>query len=42
MSNQAIAESLGLSVRTVENHLSRSFVKLGVSGRVELALLGER
>lgn len=42
MSNQAIARSLGLSIRTVENHLSHAFTKLGVSGRVELALLGEQ
>ena len=33
----AIAEQLGLSVRTVDNHLGRAFTKLGVSGRAELA-----
>ena len=42
LANAAIAETLGLSVRTVENHLSRSFAKLGVRSRVELALLGEQ
>jgi pimeloyl-ACP methyl ester carboxylesterase/DNA-binding CsgD family transcriptional regulator len=41
LTNAAIAESLGLSVRTVENNLSRAFGKLGVRSRVELALLGE-
>jgi pimeloyl-ACP methyl ester carboxylesterase/DNA-binding CsgD family transcriptional regulator len=41
LTNAAIAETLGLSVRTVENHLSRSFTKLGVTSRVELALLPE-
>lgn len=41
LTNAAIAETLGLSVRTVENHLSRSFTKLGVASRVELALLPE-
>lgn len=39
--NATIATSLGLSVRTVENNLSRAFSKLGVRSRVELALLGE-
>jgi DNA-binding CsgD family transcriptional regulator/alpha-beta hydrolase superfamily lysophospholipase len=39
--NATIAESLGLSVRTVENNLSRAFSKLGVRTRVELALLDE-
>jgi pimeloyl-ACP methyl ester carboxylesterase/DNA-binding CsgD family transcriptional regulator len=38
LSNAAIADVLGLSVRTVENHMSRAYSKLGVSSRVELAL----
>lgn len=41
LTNAAIADSLGLSVRTVENNLSRAFGKLGVRSRVELALLDE-
>jgi len=40
-SNGEIAERLVLSVRTIENHLHRSFTKLGVEGRGELgAVLG--
>nr|WP_295845809.1 LuxR C-terminal-related transcriptional regulator [uncultured Microbacterium sp.] len=31
-----MAESLGLSHRTVENHLAAVYRKLGVSGRDEL------
>ncbi|MCO6008602.1 LuxR C-terminal-related transcriptional regulator [Actinoallomurus purpureus] len=36
-SNRDIAEQLGLSVRTVENHLLRAYERLGVGGRAELA-----
>jgi DNA-binding CsgD family transcriptional regulator/tetratricopeptide (TPR) repeat protein len=35
--SREIAEKLFLSSRTVENHLSRVYVKLGISGRDELA-----
>lgn len=35
--SREIAERLGLSVRTVDNHLARIYRKLGVSGRDELA-----
>lgn len=33
MTNQQIAETLGLSVRTVERHLSNAYEKLGVAGK---------
>jgi DNA-binding NarL/FixJ family response regulator len=37
MKNQAIAEKLVLSVRTVEAHLANAYAKLGISSRAELA-----
>jgi DNA-binding CsgD family transcriptional regulator len=37
LASKAIAETLFLSVRTVDNHLQRAYEKLGVSGRDELA-----
>ena len=36
-SNRGIAQALFVSLRTVETHLTRSYVKLGVRGRDELA-----
>ncbi|OGO22866.1 MAG: hypothetical protein A2144_02455 [Chloroflexi bacterium RBG_16_50_9] len=36
--NKAIAEKLGISVRTVEGHFNNIFVKLGVSSRIEALL----
>jgi DNA-binding CsgD family transcriptional regulator len=35
--SREIADALGLSVRTVDNHLASAYRKLGVSGRDELA-----
>jgi DNA-binding NarL/FixJ family response regulator len=40
-SNRQIAQELCVSVRTVENHLQRSYTKLGIAGRSELAPLLE-
>ncbi|MEV5749349.1 LuxR C-terminal-related transcriptional regulator [Actinoallomurus sp. NPDC052308] len=37
--SREIAATLVLSVRTVDNHLSRAYAKLGVTGRAELARL---
>jgi DNA-binding CsgD family transcriptional regulator len=37
LTSKEIAEKLFLSSRTVENHLQRVYVKLGVTGRAELA-----
>ena len=37
LASRQIADRLYLSVRTVENHLQRAYVKLGVTSRVELA-----
>ena len=36
-SGREVAEKLGLSVRTAENHLQRIYAKLGVAGLRELA-----
>ena len=36
-SSKSIAEQLFVSTRTVENHLQRVYIKLGISGREELA-----
>jgi DNA-binding NarL/FixJ family response regulator len=35
MANKEIAGKLGLSLRTVEGHLNRTFGKLGVASRTE-------
>jgi len=37
-SNQEIADSLGLRLQTVKNHLSRIYRKLGLPNRVQLAV----
>jgi DNA-binding CsgD family transcriptional regulator len=39
LSSRSVATNLGLSERTVENHLARAYSKLGVSSRRELALV---
>jgi DNA-binding CsgD family transcriptional regulator len=36
-SSREIAEQLSLSTRTVDNHLQRIYVKLGIPGRAHLA-----
>jgi DNA-binding NarL/FixJ family response regulator len=42
MPSAAIASKLGVTSKTVNNHLSSVFAKLGVSGRTEAALLARR
>jgi DNA-binding NarL/FixJ family response regulator len=37
MTNRQIAQDLFLTVKTVEMHLSRTFMKLGIRSRTELA-----
>ena len=41
LANRAIAETLVVSERTVENHLYRTYAKLGVGTRADLAALAE-
>ena len=42
LSNEAIADELVLSVRTVERHLSNSYAKLRVSGKAARAAAAAR
>jgi len=42
LASKAIAERLYVSVRTVDNHLSRAYDKLGVSGRSGLAAVEDQ
>jgi DNA-binding NarL/FixJ family response regulator len=38
LSNRAIADQLTVSIRTVENHLQRTYSKLGINTRSDLIL----
>ena len=40
--NEGIADRLGINEKTVRNHLTAVFAKLGVSGRLELVVLAYR
>jgi two-component system, NarL family, response regulator DevR len=40
LTNRQIGESLGISEKTVKNHVSHLFVKLGVERRTQAAVLG--
>jgi DNA-binding NarL/FixJ family response regulator len=42
LGNRAISKRLFVSLRTIENHLQRSYDKLGVGGRTELTAALER
>ncbi len=42
MRNEEVGRRLGISEKTVRNHLTAAFQKLGVSGRLELVLLATR
>ncbi len=42
LTNEAIADRLYLSVRTVERHLSNVYAKLGVSGKAARAAAAAR
>ena len=42
LTSKAIASSLHLSVRTVNNHLARAYTKAGISSRAELAAIMTR
>lgn len=42
LDNAAIAEALGVKVRTVEQHITGILGKLGVASRLEAALMGAR
>lgn len=42
LTSRQIAARLAMSVRTVDNHLRAVYIKLGISGRAELAKVGVR